>query len=88
MMHTLGFDHEQCRSDRDNYVIINFDNMKSGKSQFYKTNTLDRTPYDYESIMQYGLEVRISISILHQLVSYYTGSHYTARNDAHDGVSP
>ena len=68
-MHTLGFDHEQCRSDRDNYVIVNFDNMKSGKSQFYKTNTLDRTPYDYESIMQYGLEVRMSISTLHQLRS-------------------
>lgn len=32
MMHTLGFYHEHTRSDRDQYVKINWDNVKECKS--------------------------------------------------------
>uniref|UniRef100_A0A667YY15 Metalloendopeptidase n=1 Tax=Myripristis murdjan TaxID=586833 RepID=A0A667YY15_9TELE len=54
--HALGFQHEQNRSDRDQYVRINWDNINPRMAyNFHKqyTNNLD-TPYDYSSIMHYG----------------------------------
>nr|XP_054588553.1 high choriolytic enzyme 1-like isoform X1 [Nothobranchius furzeri] len=56
MNHALGFQHEQVRSDRDNYVRINWQNITPGSAyNFYKADTNNlNTPYDYSSIMQYG----------------------------------
>ena len=54
--HALGFQHEQTRSDRDQYVRINWDNINPNNVyNFYRqyTNNLG-TPYDYSSIMHYG----------------------------------
>ncbi|XP_069389648.1 high choriolytic enzyme 1-like [Paralichthys olivaceus] len=54
--HALGFQHEQTRSDRDNYVRINWGNINQRMAyNFHKqaTNNLN-TPYDYSSIMHYG----------------------------------
>ncbi|XP_037607138.1 high choriolytic enzyme 1-like [Sebastes umbrosus] len=54
--HALGFQHEQTRSDRDNYVSINWQNINPQMAyNFYKqaTNNLN-TPYNYSSIMHYG----------------------------------
>uniref|UniRef100_A0A3B4WY11 Metalloendopeptidase n=2 Tax=Seriola lalandi dorsalis TaxID=1841481 RepID=A0A3B4WY11_SERLL len=56
LIHALGFYHEQSRSDRDQYVTINWDNIKPGKTnnfQKHHTNNLN-TPYNYSSIMHYG----------------------------------
>ncbi|XP_034555196.1 low choriolytic enzyme-like [Notolabrus celidotus] len=56
LMHALGFYHEQNRSDRDQYVKINFENFNEYYSiNFQKkdTNNLN-TPYDYSSLMHYG----------------------------------
>ncbi|KAL6461636.1 hypothetical protein MHYP_G00297800 [Metynnis hypsauchen] len=49
LLHALGFNHEQCRSDHDNHIC------SSGyKYAFDKINTLNQgTPYDYNSVMQY-----------------------------------
>ncbi|KAK3088625.1 hypothetical protein FSP39_021462, partial [Pinctada imbricata] len=56
MMHSMGFAHEQSRSDRDNYVTVNFDYIKEDKAGNYgKSTTYNRNPYDLESIMHYGL---------------------------------
>ncbi|KAG7214423.1 hypothetical protein INR49_006380 [Caranx melampygus] len=55
LLHALGFNHEQCRSDRDQHIRILWENIQSGwEYAFDKLNTLNmNTPYDYNSVMQY-----------------------------------
>ncbi|KAI5609626.1 nephrosin isoform 2 precursor [Silurus asotus] len=55
LLHALGFDHEQCRSDRNKHVKILFKNIEAEyKFAFDRiaTNNLN-TPYDYNSVMHY-----------------------------------
>lgn len=57
MMHTLGFYHEHSRSDRDQYIKINWNNIEDGhKDQFltFRWTTGFGEPYDYDSIMHYS----------------------------------
>ncbi|KAG8449759.1 hypothetical protein GDO86_016419 [Hymenochirus boettgeri] len=53
--HAVGFVHEQSRSDRDNYVIINTEYITPGYlSNFVKSNTDNLgLEYDYKSVMHY-----------------------------------
>ncbi|XP_063052790.1 hatching enzyme 1.2-like [Engraulis encrasicolus] len=55
LLHALGFNHEQCRSDRDQYIRVLLQNVQSGLAYaFDKIATLNQgTPYDYNSVMQY-----------------------------------
>lgn len=56
LLHVLGFDHEQTRSDRDQNVRILLANVMPGQESNFRiiqTNNLG-TPYDYNSVMQYG----------------------------------
>ncbi|XP_072237392.1 high choriolytic enzyme 2-like isoform X1 [Leuresthes tenuis] len=56
LIHALGFQHEQTRSDRDKHVRINWGNIIQQSAYNFKkhnTNNLN-TPYDYSSIMHYG----------------------------------
>ncbi|KAK2842742.1 hypothetical protein Q5P01_012942 [Channa striata] len=61
LIHALGFDHEQCRSDRDQHIQVLLQNVISGMEyNFNKINTLNQgTPYDYSSVMHYGRSVKI-----------------------------
>ena len=57
MMHALGFFHEQERPDWEDYITINWDNVKEGhEKEFSESVAVDPkgTPYDYDSIMHYG----------------------------------
>lgn len=60
IMHCLGFYHEHCRSDRDNYLTILFHNMYYDSAIFdqYKKesrrNVININSFDYKSIMLYG----------------------------------
>jgi hypothetical protein len=36
LIHVLGFDHEQCRPDRDNWIDVYYDNIIAGWSVFTK----------------------------------------------------
>ncbi|KAH8409805.1 hypothetical protein KR222_008212, partial [Zaprionus bogoriensis] len=57
-LHVLGLYHEQSRPDRDEYVVIDYDNIpRKYWSQFMamsasSTTTYD-VPYDFESVMHY-----------------------------------
>ncbi|CAL8138888.1 unnamed protein product [Orchesella dallaii] len=55
MIHAIGFFHEQSRIDRDDYVIIQWDNIQPGTAHnFDKINTdAQGVTYDYLSLMHY-----------------------------------
>ncbi|EDO37770.1 predicted protein, partial [Nematostella vectensis] len=57
--HALGFYHEQSRPDRDNYVTVHWDNIKTDSKHNFNKYSADRintfgTPYDFGSLMHYG----------------------------------
>ncbi|XP_077567814.1 low choriolytic enzyme-like [Stigmatopora nigra] len=56
LLHALGFNHEQTRSDRDQHVRILLENVIPGmESNFQRIRTRNLgTPYDYNSVMHYG----------------------------------
>ena len=59
LVHSLGFDHEQNRPDRDDWIQIDFKNVIGNRenSNFKKLDSTEfhnlSTPYDYKSIMHY-----------------------------------
>ncbi|XP_076142843.1 low choriolytic enzyme-like [Alosa pseudoharengus] len=56
LLHVLGFNHEQARSDRDNHIRVIWENIIDDKKHnFNKMKTLNQnSPYDYNSVMQYN----------------------------------
>ncbi|XP_078617116.1 meprin A subunit alpha-like [Branchiostoma floridae x Branchiostoma japonicum] len=59
LMHTIGFLHEQSRSDRDKHIKVLWDNIKTGRKANFKAAgvkgyTLLGLPYDTRSVMHYG----------------------------------
>lgn len=58
--HILGLIHEQCRRDRDGYVIIDFQAIiPEMRDAFSKRDRLIKynLPYDLGSIMHYSSQV-------------------------------
>lgn len=55
ILHAAGMFHEQSRSDRDNFVRINRDNIIPDRINNFERedNTISSCPYDYGSIMHY-----------------------------------
>jgi Astacin (Peptidase family M12A) len=55
-LHAIGFQHEQVRPDRDNYVRINFDNIEPKHVHNFDISTssvLLGADYEYGSVMHY-----------------------------------
>ncbi|KAI1715120.1 astacin (Peptidase family m12A) domain-containing protein [Ditylenchus destructor] len=56
MFHALGLDHEQCRPDSEDYIIVHYDNIEEQYHPNFKPEpgmvTYD-FPYDYTSLMHY-----------------------------------
>lgn len=59
LMHAIGFYHQHSASDRDDFIRINWENIKSGRTHNFKK--YDKSvitdygiPYDYESVMHYS----------------------------------
>jgi hypothetical protein len=56
-MHAVGYWHEQSRSDRDSYIVINWSNIQSGMEfNFQKCSscTTQGHSYDVQSVMHYS----------------------------------
>lgn len=79
LQHTLGFDHEQSRHDRDSYVEILRDNVEPGMEanfQKFEEGTSFDVPYDYGSVMHYSLfafSKNDSLPTIKPLVRHSTG---------------
>jgi len=58
--HALGMWHEQMRSDRDNSIVVNWDNVLSVfKAQYVKVDsTHNLVQYNFGSVMHYSPMVR------------------------------
>lgn len=55
--HAIGMYHEQQHPKRDDYVTVNFNNIKSGKSSNFKkrsSSSVRTSTFDLGSIMMYG----------------------------------
>lgn len=56
LIHALGFNHEQTRPDRDQWIQVNYNNIAPAmRHNFEKSENYQDlgTPYDYKSIMHY-----------------------------------
>ncbi|XP_076612187.1 low choriolytic enzyme-like [Chaetodon auriga] len=56
LLHSMGFYHEHTRSDRDQYIKIDWDNVNNYFIFNFKKKESDalNTPYDYSSVLHYG----------------------------------
>ncbi len=71
--HTVGLWHEQSRSDRDDYVRINVENVEPDHLHNFEqhiNDSMDIGNYNYDSIMHYGAygfskNGKKTISVLH-----------------------
>lgn len=74
--HALGLVHEHQRSDRDSYVVVLTNNLANGPDDpnFIKlTNSINKGPYDFLSIMHYNrnaLSKDSSLDTLEPLAPY------------------
>lgn len=82
--HAIGLLHEQCRYDRDNYIIVNINNIQSQYRHDFDKQTTDYScigSFDFNSIMLYpsytGFEIDPSIPSIKKI----DGSTFTAQEN-------
>jgi parallel beta-helix repeat protein len=76
--HALGLVHEHQRSDRDNYVTINSNNVAAGQLQNFVllTTSQNKGPYDFLSVMHYYHNAFSVNTALDTIVPHSTNSQY------------
>lgn len=89
-MHALGQVHEQQRRDRDNHIIMHWNNVIGGRSnqnmEILSIGSHDRTQYDPTSSLQYSLWVRHILSLSNTLILFtYIGLNQIPRSN-HTGA--
>lgn len=72
LMHALGFGHEHNRPDRDDYLVVDFDNIQESAQSYFTKYTLndpvqdEDLAYDYTSLMHatdmYDSKVNVDIT--------------------------
>ncbi|GAV06276.1 hypothetical protein RvY_16293 [Ramazzottius varieornatus] len=77
-MHAIGFYHEQSRTDRDDYVEINWANIPDDKRHNFDTYPWSRItvlgePYDYESVMHYSSTAFTNVSGVQTIIPKQPG---------------
>ena len=75
--HALGLWHEHQRTDRDDYIDVDFNNIALGASGNFALPSPGQVvsydvPYDFNSIMHYAGEVRtfLHVSLFNTHLSY------------------
>ncbi|KAI1289139.1 Astacin-like metalloprotease toxin 1 [Halotydeus destructor] len=58
LMHAIGFYHMHCRTDREQYLTVHYENIRKGSESNFRILKSDQnrvfTKFDFESIMMYG----------------------------------
>lgn len=56
LMHTVGFFHEHCAPDRDDYITVHLENVMIDKQVFFAKRNFSHYGYGYDcgSLMHYG----------------------------------
>lgn len=55
ILHAIGFQHEQDRFDRNEYVTIHWENIEPQRFHNFKRNSMQlRSKYDFNSVMHYS----------------------------------
>lgn len=88
IMHSLGMYHEMSRSDRDDYITINWNNILSSKKHNYLQYTsFEIGSFDYNSIMMYSsidfaIDKNVYSFTLKDGSAFYAQRSYLSDNDA------
>lgn len=88
IMHSLGMYHEMSRSDRDDYITINWNNILSSKKHNYLQYTsFEIGSFDYNSLMMYSstdfaINNNVYSFTLKDGSAFYAQRSYLSDNDA------
>ncbi|MCF8380150.1 MAG: hypothetical protein K9H49_11270 [Bacteroidales bacterium] len=82
--HAIGLIHEHSRNDRDDFIIIDFDNIiESAKHNYYKNSAaFDYEEFDFNSIMIYPPGGGFAIDSKKPIITKLDGSTYKAQRKA------
>lgn len=86
--HAIGFSHEHCRSDRDHYIVVMPNRIRTNKRNNFiqivvPSNYEHHSTYDYGSIMHYGKAAFIKNQTYNLSGSWRNSVFYQAGNNSY-----